>query len=393
MRTVGANEQRDGNAVSSAIGRSASAGIDQSEHDIVVDPGLTGRDQHAGLLDQPRGTTGRDQLQAGAVPGDVDGRTGPEPERVAQRLRNDDPTDRVDLCLHRENATSHFPVRPVREDRRVTERGNVDEPRRWSYLMDMDGVLVHEEHMIPGADVFIAELTARGRQLRRRHQQPASTPGVTCGPGCWPAGWTFPRTGSGPRRWPPPSSCTRSGRAAAPSSSARSGLTTAMHEAGYVLTDREPRLRGARRDPHLLVRGDHHRDPADRGRCRFVATNPDPTGPSRAGAAAGGRCGRRADREGHRTTPYFVGKPNPLMMRSALRAIGAHSESTLMIGDRMDTDVIAGLEAGLPTILVLTGISTPTTVEQFPFRPSLVINSVADLIGRTADPFSTPAAI
>ena len=65
-------------------------------------------------------------------------------------------------------------------------------------------------------------------------------------------------------------------------------------------------------------------------------------------------------------TPYFVGKPNPLMMRSALRAIGAHSESTLMIGDRMDTDVIAGLEAGLPTILVLTGISTLATRRAIP---------------------------
>ena len=92
---------------------------------------------------------------------------------------------------------------------------------------------------------------------------------------------------------------------------------------------------------------------------RFVATNPDATGPSRARARAGGRRGGRADREGHRRAqPYFVGKPNPLMMRSALRAIGAHSESTLMIGDRMDTDVIAGLEAGLATILVMTGIST-----------------------------------
>ena len=75
------------------------------------------------------------------------------------------------------------------------------------------------------------------------------------------------------------------------------------------------------------------------------------------------------------------------MMRSALRAIGAHSESTLMIGDRMDTDIIAGLEAGLATILVLTGISTPASVELYPFRPSLVIDSIADLIGRTENPF------
>ncbi len=85
--------------------------------------------------------------------------------------------------------------------------------------------------------------------------------------------------------------------------------------------------------------------------------------------------------------PYYVGKPNPLMMRSALRAIGAHSENTLMIGDRMDTDVVSGLEAGLQTILVLSGISTRQTVETFPYRPTLVLDSVADLVGRTANPF------
>ena len=75
------------------------------------------------------------------------------------------------------------------------------------------------------------------------------------------------------------------------------------------------------------------------------------------------------------------------MMRSALRAIGGHSENTLMIGDRMDTDVLSGLEAGLQTILVLTGISTVQSVEQYPFRPTMVLDSVADLVGRTQNPF------
>jgi NagD protein len=68
--------------------------------------------------------------------------------------------------------------------------------------------------------------------------------------------------------------------------------------------------------------------------------------------------------------PYFVGKPNPMMMRSALNQIGAHSNSAAMIGDRMDTDVLCGLEAGLHTILVLTGIATKADVERFPYRPS-----------------------
>ncbi len=82
-----------------------------------------------------------------------------------------------------------------------------------------------------------------------------------------------------------------------------------------------------------------------------------------------------------------MGKPNALMMRSALRAIGAHSEHTLMIGDRMDTDIVCGLEAGLQTLLVLTGISTRESVEMFPYRPTRVIESIAELVGRTANPF------
>jgi NagD protein len=75
-----------------------------------------------------------------------------------------------------------------------------------------------------------------------------------------------------------------------------------------------------------------------------------------------------------------VGKPNPLMMRSALNAIDAHSEDTAMIGDRMDTDIVAGLEAGLEAILVLSGVTSPEDAERHPYRPSRIVDSVADLI-------------
>jgi NagD protein len=80
--------------------------------------------------------------------------------------------------------------------------------------------------------------------------------------------------------------------------------------------------------------------------------------------------------------PYFAGKPNPLMMRTGLNAIGAHSETSAMIGDRMDTDVLAGLEAGMMTFLVLTGLTTPEDVERYPYRPSKVVDSIADLVDR-----------
>jgi ribonucleotide monophosphatase NagD (HAD superfamily) len=76
------------------------------------------------------------------------------------------------------------------------------------------------------------------------------------------------------------------------------------------------------------------------------------------------------------SAPCFMGKPNPLMIRSALNAIDAHSENTAMIGDRMDTDIVAGLE----TILVLTAVTTREDTERHPYRPSRIVDSVAELI-------------
>ena len=113
---------------------------------------------------------------------------------------------------------------------------------------------------------------------------------------------------------------------------------------------------------------------------RFIATNPDPTGPSADGPlpATGSVAALISRATG--VAPYFVGKPNPLMMRSALNAIEAHSESAAMVGDRMDTDIVAGLEAGMHTVLVLSGSTTREQAERFPYRPSRIVDSIADLL-------------
>ena len=113
---------------------------------------------------------------------------------------------------------------------------------------------------------------------------------------------------------------------------------------------------------------------------RFIATNPDPTGPTPDGplpatGSVAALISRATD-----VAPYFVGKPNPLMMRSALNAIDAHSETTAMVGDRMDTDVVSGLEAGMHTVLVLTGSTSRAAAEAFPYRPSRIVESIADLV-------------
>lgn len=158
------------------------------------------------------------------------------------------------------------------------------------------------------------------------------------------------------------------------------GLTTAIHEAGFIMTDS---------DPDYVVLGETRSYSFEaitkairliNSGSRFIATNPDATGPSAEGALpATGAVAALITRATNRT-PYIVGKPNPMMFRSALNKLGVHSEGTGMIGDRMDTDIVAGIEAGLFTVLVLSGIADRTEIERYPFRPKIVLDSVADLL-------------
>lgn len=258
----------------------------------------------------------------------------------------------------------------------------------WNYLMDMDGVLIREEHLIPGADAFIAELRANGTPFTVLTNNSIRTP-RDLRARLLRTGLDIPEESI----WTSALATARFLDTQRPGGTAyvvgESGLTTALHEIGYVITDV---------DPDYVVLGETRTYSfeaittairlVERG-ARFIATNPDATGPSTHGPLpATGAVAALITRATGRD-PYYVGKPNPLMMRSAIRRIGAHSEQTLMIGDRMDTDVISGLEAGLQTILVLSGISTATSVEMYPYRPTLVTASVADLVGRTDNPFGT----
>ena len=245
--------------------------------------------------------------------------------------------------------------------------------------MDMDGVLVHEEHAIPGADRFLARLAELGLPFlvltnnsiytRRDLAARLSASGLEVPEdSIWTSALATARFLEDQR---PRGSAFVIGEA---------GLTTALHEAGYTLTERTPdyvvlgetrtySLERITLAIRLIVNG-----------ARFIATNPDPTGPSPDGPTPA--TGSVAALISHATTvqPYFVGKPNPLMMRSALNAIDAHSETTAMIGDRMDTDIVAGLEAGLETVLVLTGVTTREAAERFPYRASRIVDSVAALV-------------
>jgi NagD protein len=248
-----------------------------------------------------------------------------------------------------------------------------------AWLTDMDGVLVHEGEPIPGATEFIGRLRASGKPFLVLTNNSIYTP-RDLHARLTRLGFDLPETAI----WTSALATAqfladqRPGGSAYPIGEA--GLTTALHAAGYILTDYEPDyvVLGETRNYsfeaittaiRLISKG-----------ARFICTNPDATGPSNEGLlpAAGSVAALITRATG--VEPYFVGKPNPMMMRSALNRIGAHSESAAMIGDRMDTDVLCGLEAGLYTFLVLTGISSKEETSRFPYRPSRIVNSVADLI-------------
>jgi NagD protein len=256
----------------------------------------------------------------------------------------------------------------------MTERGQAQ-----CWLTDMDGVLVHEGHALPGAADFLERLVEKQRRFLVLTNNSIFTPRDLSA--------RLVRSGLNV----PEESIWTSALATAafladqqPGGSAycigEAGLTTALYEAGYTLTDT---------DPDYVVLGETRTYSfesitrairlIDNG-ARFIATNPDVTGPSPEGPlpATGSVAAMITRATG--ADPYFVGKPNPMMFRSAMNRINAHSESTTMVGDRMDTDVVAGIEAGLETILVLTGSTRQSDVSRFPFRPSRVLDSIADVV-------------
>src|SRR3954464_11430985 len=244
--------------------------------------------------------------------------------------------------------------------------------------MDMDGVLVREEEPIPGAAEFLASLRERGLPFLVLTNNSMYTPRDLAAR-LAANGLDVPETAI----WTSALATATFLESQRPGGSAfaigEAGLSTALHAVGYTLTER---------DPDYVVLGETRTYSFERisqairligNGARFIATNPDATGPSPDGSLpATGAVAALITRATNRD-PYYVGKPNPLMMRSALNAIDAHSETTAMIGDRMDTDVVAGLEAGLETILVLTGISTRESAERYPYRPSRIVDSVAEL--------------
>ncbi|KKW64605.1 HAD-IIA family hydrolase [Mycolicibacterium elephantis] len=250
-------------------------------------------------------------------------------------------------------------------------------PKCW--LTDMDGVLVREEHALPGAAEFLQRLLERERRFLVLTNNSIFTP-RDLSARLLRSGLSVPEDAIWTSALATATFLSDQLAGGSAYVIGEAGLTTALHEVGYTLTDIEP---------DFVVLGETRTysftaiTKAIRlilGGARFIATNPDVTGPSAEGPlpATGSVAAMITKATGRE--PYFVGKPNPMMFRSALNRIEAHSESTVMVGDRMDTDVVAGIEAGLETILVLTGSTAPDEVERYPFRPSRVLPSIAEAV-------------
>jgi NagD protein len=247
-----------------------------------------------------------------------------------------------------------------------------------NFLIDMDGVLVHGDRLIQGADRFIDRLVELDHKFLILTNNPIYTPGDLA--------HRFQSIGL---RINEKQIFTSAMATAAflqkqkPGGKVfvigESGLTEAIHNIGYIITNINPdyvilgetfgyNIDLIKKAIRLIGNG-----------AKFIATNPDPSGPSEDGLVPA--CGAMAALIEKVTgqTPFFVGKPNPLMMRTAMNYMSSHSEDTIMIGDRMDTDIVAGVMSGLDTILVLTGVTEAKDIGRFPYQPTYIFDSVASI--------------
>ncbi|MGB3256923.1 MAG: HAD-IIA family hydrolase [Ornithinimicrobium sp.] len=248
-----------------------------------------------------------------------------------------------------------------------------------SWLTDMDGVLVHEDKALPGASDFIEALKKSHTDFLVLTNNSIYTP-RDLQARLKASGIEVPED----RIWTSALATAQFLFSQREEGSAyvigEAGLTTALHDIGYILTDR---------DPDYVVLGETRTYSfeaitkairlVDQG-ASLIATNPDPSGPSAGGPIPATGAVAALITKAIGVEPFFVGKPNALMMRHALNHIEAHSESTVMVGDRIDTDIMSGVQAGLRTVLVLSGSTKKSEVEKYPYRATYVRDSIADVV-------------
>ena len=248
-----------------------------------------------------------------------------------------------------------------------------------NFIIDMDGVLIEGKTIIPDADLFINKLIKQKRNFLVLTNNPVYTP-RDLAHRLQEIGLQIDEnqiftsalaTAAFLQRQRPNGKAYVLGE---------SGLTQAIHDIGYIITDINPDyvVLGETMAYNFEMIKKAIRLIHDKG-ARFIATNPDPSGPSEKGIVPGAGALAAMIESASGKKAFYVGKPNPLMMRTAIKYLGVHSEDTVMVGDRMDTDIVAGVQSGMGTILVLSGITRREDIDHFPYLPTHIYESVADI--------------
>ena len=247
------------------------------------------------------------------------------------------------------------------------------------FICDMDGVIYHGNRILEGVDRFIQYLKEHDKQYLfltnnssytpRELQQKLARMGLDVGQEHFYT--SALATAAFLKEQAPGCSVYAIGEA---------GLLNALYDVGITMNDVNPDYvvvgegRGYSLDTltkatNLVLQG-----------AKLIGANSDVSGPIEDGIAPACRALVAPIEMATGVRAYFCGKPNPLMMRTGLRILGCHSGEAVMIGDRMDTDVISGLECGMSTILVLSGISTKETLKEYAYRPTMVLDGVGDIV-------------
>ena len=248
-----------------------------------------------------------------------------------------------------------------------------------AFISDMDGVIYHGNHLLPGAAEFVRLLEDRGlkylfltnssERTPRELSEKLSRLGVKVAPEHFYT--SALATADFLSRQKPGCSVFAIGEA---------GLTNALYEKGISINDV---------DPDYVVIGESRNYSIERvekavrlvlAGAKLVGTNPDLTGPTEHGIvpATGALIAPIELATGKKA--YFIGKPNPFMMRRAVKYLNAASRETIIIGDRMDTDIIAGVEAEVDTVLVLSGVTAPADINRFASTPKYVMAGLVELV-------------
>ena len=273
---------------------------------------------------------------------------------------------------------SEYNARQKRGDSVMERLSEIDFTAIKGFICDMDGVIYHGNQILPGVREFIQWLQEEHKEYlfltnnsgytRRELNQKLARMGLDV-----PEEHFYTSalaTAAFLKQQAPGCSVFAIGEA---------GLLNALYDAGVTMNDVNPdyvvvgeglaySLDTLTKATNLVLNG-----------AKLIGANSDVSGPIENGIAPA--CGALVAPIEMATgkKAYFCGKPNPLMMRTGLRLLGCHSAEAVMIGDRMDTDVISGMESGMSTVLVLSGVSTRDTLDTYAYRPSIVLNGVGDI--------------